>query len=787
MSVPARARIGIWLAFVVACAILVAKSQYGADLAAFLPSSPTPTQKFLVGELREGVVSRLVLIGIEGADEASRAALSRALAAKLQKDADFAYVANGEQDSLRADGEFLLRNRYVLSPAVAPERFTVAGMRASLERQVDMLGSPTSMLVGNLLPRDPTGEMLELVDRLQAQAGGPPRRDGVWFSADGSRALLVAQTRAPGFDIDAQQKALAQIRGAFADALRESPAAGARLAVTGPGVFAVESRAGIQRDAMHFSLLGTVLVSAILLFVYRSVRVLGLTLVPVASGALAGIAAVSLAFGSVHGVTIGFGATLIGEAVDYAIYLFTNTTRGSTPKATLARIWPTLRLGMLTSAFGFGAMLFSGFPGLAQLGLFSIAGLVVAVFVTRWVLPELLPSGYHVDSVTRAGPWVAGMVARARRLRVPLAVVVIAAIACLAAKGAGVWDDELSSLSPVPLPIQKLDQQMRADIGAPDVGPLVILVANDEQAALEASEKAGATLQRLQADGVLAGFDSPAFYLPSVKTQQARQQAIPDTPVLSRNLSAAARDLPFKSGTFAPFLEEVRDAKTRAPITDAAMAGTGLGLKLQALLAQREGGWFAMMPVRGVTDMARLRDALAGSGVPGLTLLDMKRELDGLYHGYRLRALGFAVLGALAIAVLLAFALRSARRTLDVMMPLAAAVVVTAALLLAAGARLNIFHLVALLLVVGVGSNYTLFFERGNPAASDPQRTFTSVLFCNVATVVGFGVLGFASTPVLAAIGTTVATGAFLSLLFAAILAHPANAQARDQADSSVR
>ena len=144
-----------------------------------------------------------------------------------------------------------------------------------------------------------------------------------------------------------------------------------------------------------------------------------------------------------------------------------------------------------------------------------------------------------------------------------------------------------------------------------------------------------------------------------------------------------------------------------------------------------------------------------------------------------MRALGFAILGALAIGVLLLVTLRSIRRTWDVLAPLAAAVLVTAGILLATGVRLNIFHLVALLLVVGVGSNYALFFERGNPGAADPQRTATSVLFCNLSTVVGFGVLGFAATPVLSAIGTTVATGAFLSMVFAAILTAGAAAPLR--------
>ena len=773
MNIPGRARVGLWLAFVVACALIVAKSQYGADLAAFLPSSPTPTQRFLVDELREGVVSRLILVGIEGAPEGELAGLSRDLATRLRKDEDFVYVANGAEDALRADGAFLLRNRYVLNPGTTPERFSVSGIREGVERQLDMLSSPASMLVGELLPRDPTGTMLELADRLQGENGGPQKRDGIWFSRDGKRAMLVAQTRAAGFDIDAQERALARIRGAYGETAREQHASAARLLLTSPGVFAVESRAAIQRDALHFSLLGTLLVSSILLFVYRSLRVLGLTLIPVASGAVAGIAAVSLVFGSVHGVTIGFGATLIGEAVDYAIYLFTNTAPDSTPKKTLQRIWPTLRLGMLTSAFGFGAMLFSGFPGLSQLGLFSIAGLVVAVFVTRWVLPELLPRGYHVASTASLGPPLMRLLPMAHRLRPVALVLVIASIAWLAFRGAAIWDDELSSLSPAPRALQQLDLQMRNDIGAPDVGPLVIVRAPDAEAALESAERVGATLGTLKADGVLAGFDSPAFYLPSVVAQRARQQAIPEAGVLARNLAEAVKDQPFRPGTFAPFLEDARDAKTRPPVVLRDLAGTGLAIKLQSLLVQRNDGWYAMLPLRAVKDLPRLQAALANAEGPGVGVLDIKHELDSLYHGYRLRALGFAVLGAVAIVVLLLMALRSLRRTWDVTAPLAAAVIVTAAVLSVAGTRLNIFHLVALLLVVGVGSNYTLFFERGNTTTIDPQRTATSVLFCNLATVAGFGVLGFATTPVLGAIGTTVAIGAFLSLVFAVVLDTP--------------
>lgn len=765
---PRRLPVALWLAFVAICITIVARTEISTDLGAFLPGSPTPAQQVLVDELREGVVSRLILVGIEGADQKARALLSARLAQALQHADEFAYVANGASDRFQADGAFLLRHRYLLSDAVTPARFSAAGLRAALEDRLDELASSTSVLTGQLLARDPTGEFLHLLERLN-QEQGPQKLDDVWFSADGSRALLIAQTRAPGFDIDAQERALAKIRAEFEAARSAIASDGARLLTSGPGVFAVASRAAIKGDAIRFSALATVLVSVVMLAVYRSPRVLGLTLVPVASGALAGIAAVSLGFGSVHGITLGFGATLIGEAVDYAIYLFTNTSADNPPRKTLAKIWPTLRLGMATSVIGFGAMLFSGFPGLAQLGLFSIAGLIVALAVTRWLLPELAPAGYRVRAVDALAPLLLGLAARARVLRLPLVLLVGLAAATLMFKGEAVWEDEIAGLSPVSAADQRLDESMRADLGAPDVRLLIVARGATEEAVLQTAESIGAALQPLVAGGRLGSYDSPARYLPSLAAQRARQQAIPAPAQLRRDLARAAQGLPFRADVFAPFLEEAEAARRAAALTRADLEGSGLGLKVDALLAQRRGEWHAMLPLRGAADDGALRQALARFDPGAVVLLDLKLETDALYQNYRARVMTSAAVGIAAITLLLLLTLRSAARAFAVLAPLAAAVLVTTALMAFAG-PLNIFHVVALLLVFGVGSNYTLFFERSASGGPDRERSLASALFCNLSTVIGFGVIGFSSTPVLSAIGATVAVGAFLSLVFAAIL-----------------
>jgi predicted exporter len=166
--------------------------------------------------------------------------------------------------------------------------------------------------------------------------------------------------------------------------------------MSGPGVFAVEARAKIERAAIRLSIISSILVVTLLFAVYRSFTALALGLAPVASGAVIGIAAVALGFGAVHGITLGFGITLIGESVDYSIYFFVQSHRlrqdETAAKSWQRAWWPTIRLGMLTSVCGFASLLPSGFPGLAQLGLYSISGLVAAALVTRFVLPALLPA-----------------------------------------------------------------------------------------------------------------------------------------------------------------------------------------------------------------------------------------------------------------------------------------------------------------------------------------------------------------------------------------------------------
>ena len=788
----ARTSIVLWLAFILACGIIISRSQFTTDLSAFLPRSPTPAQQLLLEQITDGLASRLILVGIEGADAPARARLSKQIAQRLRADPAFASVNNGEPVSAERDRAFLFDNRYLLSPAVTPERFSADGLHAALSDSIDLLASPAGLLVKSLLPRDPTGEMVQLLGQLNS-GSRPQMVDGTWASRDGARALMLMQTRASGSDTDAQQRAMAAIRQAFDNA---PGAASARLVMTGPGVFSVTSRDTIKSQVSRLSIIGIVIIAAFLLLVYRSFTALALGFLPVISGALAGIAAVSLGFGMVHGITLGFGTALIGEAVDYSIYLFLQSEQGgSDQQHWIKRFWPTVRLGVLTSIFGFASLLLSGFPGLAQLGLYSIAGLMAAATVTRFVLPHLLPANFRIHDGSAVGLALSHLVQRAAALRWAAAILLLAACAILALHRASLWNDKISSLSPVSHADVALDSSLRADMGAPDVRYLVVVSGASRESVLRSSEQISTILQTQIDQGELAGFESPSRYLPSTATQRARQASLPPPAVLETRLAQAVQGLPVRAQLFTPFLADVAAARSQPLLQAADLEQTSMAMAVAALLIQQDQHWSALLPLTAPNgagiNASRIRAALSATDLPDVVFVDMKAESDQLYSGYLDEAILLSLGGLVAITGLLLLVLRSPMRVVRIIAPLAAAVITVTAGLAVFGQQLIILHLVGLLLVVAVGSNYALFFDRadhrllpGEGATAEPKpsdhaispRTLASMLIASLTTVAGFGLLSFSNVSILQALGVTVAPGVILALIYSAIFARQPNA-----------
>ncbi len=770
-ALPLRRRVAVllcWLALVAAAGWQISRTTFTADLSAFLPANPDAQQRVLIEQLGSGVPARTLLIGIDGGDAKARADASRALAAKMRASGLFEQVNNGERSDWQDIGAWLVEHRYQLSPAIDAQRFTAAGLRDGIEETLSLLGTPAGNALKPLLERDPTGETQRIAESL-IPSSAPRSDEGVWASRQGERALLVASTRAAGSDLDALAAAIAQVREAFAQVAPQA----LDVKISGAPVFSVDSRAKIESEVRWLAIAGTLLLSTLLLAAFASLPALGAALLPVGSGVLAGITAVSLGFGGVHGITLGFGTTLIGEAVDYAIYFLIQSRQGGW-RHWLKSGWPTVRLGLLTSVCGFAALVFSGFPGLAQLGVFTVAGLLGAALATRFVLPVLMPDGARGQGLRRQLGQLGGMAVRwLPRLRMPLLVLGVAAAGLLAARG-DLWRADLSSLSPISSAALALDASLRADLSAGDARSLVVVQAADIESTLGLAEAAGARLDPLLDRGAIGGWDSVTRWLPSLAMQRERLSHLPDAAALRAALAEATRDGPLKAERLQPFIDDVQRARQQAPITHAALRGTSQASIVDALMLRRaDDSWVALLPLQptagGGIDSAAVAQAL--QGLPGTQLLEIGPALTRLYERYLREAQVQALLGAAGVVLLMALALRSWRRLLAVCQPLVLAVLLTMGTLALLEVQLGILHLVGLLLVVAVGSNYALFFNMLQRDGHADGDTLASLLLANLTTVLSFGLIAMSQIPALAAIGRVVAPGALLALVLSAAFA----------------
>ncbi len=748
--------------------------EISGDLRAFLPAPQTPEERLLIDELGDGPGSRLLLAGIRGADTRTLAAQSDALRRRLAETPSIEFVANGDAQSLDAIPAALLPYRYLLTDRYDAQPLDAETLRDALDERLQDLGSPAADLVEPLLPSDPTLEFLHLAERWEP-AGAPERIDDVWFDAAGEEALLVLRTHAAGFDPGAQAGVIAAIEAAFAEVSADS---GSRLTLTGPGAFSVEIGARTAREATRIGAFGTLGLVLLFVLAYRSARLLLLGVLPLASAALVGFAAVAATADSIHGITLAFGFTLVGVAQDYPVHLFSHLHGRQRPGDVARTLWPTLLTGVVSTCIAYLTFLVTGVDGLRQLAVFTIAGLLAAALATRFLLPPLLPARSGdvgrarwvvacagvFDHLPRPRPWLLGGLA-------------VLALAVAAWAPAPFWENDLSRLTPVPEQGMRDDTRLREALGAPDVRYMATLRAADDEAALAASAALVPVLDGLVADGALGSFELAARYLPDAATQRARQARLPAPDALRATLDTAVAGTPFRADAFAPFLDDVETARTAPVLTAGDLAGTPLEASVSGLLLPGADGSVALVSLGGLTDPDRVAAALAAAGAQ---LVDLKDTSESLVGAWRGGVLGALALAALLLAATVWFALRRPARVGRVLLPMGLTLVLSVAVLRACGVELTLFHLVSLILAAGLGLDYALFFERARHDRAEHLRTLHAILVCSSMTALVFGLLALSSIPVLRAIGLTVTLGVVGNFVFAVLLAGHGGASAAD-------
>jgi predicted exporter len=213
---------------------------------------------------------------------------------------------------------------------------------------------------------------------------------------------------------------------------------------------------------------------------------------------------------------------------------------------------------------------------LLQLCSFSIFCFLFASSVTFWVLPRLVVA-VVLAPVEVGEPAILLRIEGLRAWRTWGFGACVVAGAGLLVVGGPRWEYELAALSPVPRAALALDAELRGELGAPDAVSIALVRDVNAEAVLRKQETLLPVLDALVAEGVLGGVEIAARYLPSAATQLARRAGLPAPDALATRVKESQEGLPFRTGAFQPFIDDVAASRTMSPlrpsdITDALIA-----------------------------------------------------------------------------------------------------------------------------------------------------------------------------------------------------------------------
>jgi predicted exporter len=769
------------LAAIVAAAMAVfcaARLRVTTDITHFLPAGADHRLAGLSRQLADSSLTRTLILSFGAPDvEAARAAAG-ILAARLAAEPEVAFVERGPTPELAKSVYDLYAPRlaYFVSDhpeaelPVALDDAHLAEAARALKRQ---LALPLSPLLTRLAPSDPLQWFPAILRRFERAQAGALEVDGDQLvTPDHRHAIVFVGTRHSPFDSQAQAPLLAAIDRDFAEL---NARAGGVLALERAGVapIALDAERRIRGDLERLSVFSTLGVLLVFWSLFRALRSVLLALLPIVAAALAGTTVGILLFGTLHGMTLAIGSTLVGVAIDYPILLLTHRALapGEASASVARRVSMGLLLGALTTATGFAAMAWTSFPGVREMAVTCSVGILAALVVTRHILPLLMG-----DTPPRAPLLARGAALGERALtwlglrpRLRVAGVLAIGLVCLVGLPRLRWLDALAALNPADAALKAETDRVRARVSRMDDGRFVIALAHDEQAALRLDDEIASRLDRAQRDGVLEASVSVHSFLWSEDLQRRDRAAVAASPRLGARTLEALRREGFKPEAFAAFARAAAALSappTVAPLRAVDLLASPLGALARPFFVKLGDEVGVLTFVRGVHDPARLAAAVAD--LPGAQVFDQAAFLDEVYARFRVQTLQAIAVGLVLIFFVHLIRYRRWRPALGALLPALLAVLATLGVLGLVGVTANLVHVLSLLIVISVGIDYGVFLvecvQRDGvvgvgPTAMSLVASFSTALF-------SFGLLALSRTPALRAIGLTTAIGITASLLF---------------------
>nr|WP_284506351.1 MMPL family transporter [Caballeronia sp. INDeC2] len=775
----------VWFAFALVVALYCVHRFSGpspleTNLLALLPATEAnPVAEKAVDQLAGALGDRTVFL-VSSRDAERAKAAARQFGAALKQSGAFASVtAELPPFDIAQIGALYMPHRFGLLTRDDRDALThAAGGAASLhDALMQRLYNPVRGPLATQLAVDPFGWLERWLSDLPLATSNLDLEDNMLVAhrGDVTSVLVVTTLNGSAYEsrvqravLSAASRAEASLRPAWPDA---------SVARAGAVFYAESARRASEREVHLIGIASACGIALLMLWVFRSPRLLLLGFLSTALGVGGALAVTMAVFGKLHLLTLVFGASLIGEAVDYSIQYFVvylGAPRDWDAKQGARSVRPALSVALATSLLGYAILAWAPFPALKQIACFAMTGICVAFASVMSLLPAMLPKG---PKATQRRLFARAAVLLARWQRAIGARRVWAVAIVLAAVCAPGWtmlesDDDIHLLIQRDPVLVAQENQVRDAVGIDNTAQFFVVQGATQELVLQRAEALGAKLDALPGAQSVDGWRAATQFVPSAR-RQAEDRALLDRRVFAH--PAALREMLLQAG----FRDEIADAwiasfaRTDTPPLSverwlaANWSKPFAHLWLGAVDAHGQRGYAAIVMPRRVTPQnlpALIETARATEGV---AFVDKAASVSKLFGEYRVDS-ALWLGGALLLVLVLMCARYRVCGGIATILPVLLAIGVTLAAFGYARVPLTLFNCLALMLVLGVGANYAVFLREGCMRdGADIGAVWTGVLLSAATTLLSFGMLGMSAMPALRSFGVTLTLGILVSVLLA--------------------
>lgn len=787
-------RLAIWLLLMLSASLWTLQLwQNGArvqsDILAMLPHLQQDKLTERALNQVEATLADQVYIALVAKDETTAIAAAKLLMQKLETD----LVATGKNAALtdirsadmqlgEALGQYYFPHRFKLLTAPQVEALATKDIGNLIEAATAQLYNAFGYANSNLLAQDPLllfpANLLALTPSSKVRVS-----QGILLANQGDNvaAVVMAKGQESAFNPNAQLAQMTALNLGL-DAVKQSYP-DITLLKAGALFHAIAATKTAKSEISILGLASLLGVIALVWLAFRSVMPLLLAIVTISSGLLLAVTFTLSVFGELHLLTLVFGTSLIGIAIDYSFHFYcerlSDTERSA--QATVAYIFPTVTLAFITSALAYVGIGLAPFPGMQQVAIFCAAGLLGAYLTLILAYPLLagsrLPSGSR--PLALAGKYLANLTQLSNRLTTPLGMGMFALVIvmwCLVGVTKLTVDDDIRHLQQSPASVTEPENKLRQLLSGGTDNQFLLVRAANEEALLQQLERVSPLLDAAIANQELGNYVSLSRYLPSHQRQDTAyrlQGEIYQTQIdtvltslgLDENLKPelqasylAAKDQYISPADF--FTLEA--GKQLAPLW---LAPNGNATDYDALNdGGASAGHGAIVLLGGIKQIDALKTRFAHD--ESIQLIDKVADISAVMGHYRLLTLKLLAL-ALGIALLL-FSLNFGIKKAAVVVAVPAlAALLTLATLGLTGSPLSLFHALALILVFGIGIDYSLFFAS---AQNHGKAVMMAVFMSACSTLLAFGLLAFSQTQAIHYFGLTLSLGIGLTFLLSPLI-----------------